>query len=172
MKESIDGACFMLRRRVFQRVGAALAKSHFPNVSSRHLGEWRRYWSSKRRGRGGTYFDISATRYCGTWPISASQVRRRILQLIPWSTWSQYSSFKTMLAWSNLCLLDIILASLFWQHCSRSMWDCFTIIQARCYGDIIEISSYLSNRIHIEFDISTQFSDLRIKTARRIEYRT
>ena len=25
----------------------------------------------------------------------------------------------------NLRLLDIILAALFWQHCSRSMWDCF-----------------------------------------------
>ena len=52
------------------------------------------------------------------------------------------------------------------------LWDCFTIIQARCYGDIIEIFSYLSNRIHIDFDISTQFSDVLIKTARRIEYRT
>ena len=38
---------------------------------------------------------------------------------------SHCSSLNTGLIWSNLHLLDIILAALFWQHCSRSMWDCF-----------------------------------------------
>ena len=41
------------------------------------------------------------------------------------STGSQCNSLNTGLIWSNLRLLDIILAALFWQHCSRSMWDCF-----------------------------------------------
>ena len=37
LKEPIDGACFTLKGRGFQRVGAALEKARFPNVSSRHL---------------------------------------------------------------------------------------------------------------------------------------
>ena len=48
MKGSIDGACFTVRGRGVQRVGAALEKARFLNVSSRHLGELRRYWSFER----------------------------------------------------------------------------------------------------------------------------
>ena len=50
LKELTDGACFTLRGRGFQRVGAVLEKARFPSVSSRrHLGELRIYWSSERR---------------------------------------------------------------------------------------------------------------------------
>ena len=41
LEKSIDRACFTLRGRGFQRIGAALEKARFPNVSSRHLGELR-----------------------------------------------------------------------------------------------------------------------------------
>ena len=59
LKGSIDGSCFTLRSKGFQKVGAALAKARCPNVSSRHLGDLRNYSSSERRCRDGTDFDIS-----------------------------------------------------------------------------------------------------------------
>ena len=67
--------------RGFQRVGAAFAKAHFPNVSSCNRCESRRCWSDEWRGLDGTYeyFGINAASYCKALPFSTLYVRSRIL---------------------------------------------------------------------------------------------
>ena len=68
-------------------------KAHFPNVSSRHLGELQTYWSTKLRGHGGTYFDINATSYCGARSFWALYVKCIISLLILCSMGSDSRSF-------------------------------------------------------------------------------
>ena len=48
--------------------------------------------------------------------------------------WSQCSSLNTGHIWSNLRLLDIILAALFWQYCSQLMWIVLLHIKG-CYNN-------------------------------------
>ena len=148
---SIDGACFTLRSRGFQRVGAALANARFPNVSSRHLGELNIYWSSEWRGAVVVHLLISMLR---------DIVEHGHSMPCRWGAEFCNSSLNTGLIWSNLRLL-YIMTPLSWQHCSRSMWDCFApynrlLQQSRrdvtgginhifcCWS--IEIFPYLCNR--------------------------
>ena len=87
LKWSTDASHFTLGGRGSKVSGLSWRKLvRFPNVSSLHLGELRRYWSSERRGSNCVYVDSNATRSCGAWSFSALQARSRILNgsYAPW----------------------------------------------------------------------------------------
>ena len=117
-------ASFMPRSRWFKKVGAALAKAL--SKSFKPPSWWIEEMLILRTERPLWY--IFWYQYCETLWSMANQSfvgEKPILWLILCSTRSQYSSLNKELIWSNWCILDIILAALFWQHCSQSILKYF-----------------------------------------------
>ena len=122
LNRSGDGDSLISSGILFHRRGAAAWNERLPKYSRRHFTGVSRCWSADRRARLGWYGASKSFRYAGASPFRALYIRRRILNLILYTTGSQWRLKRTGVICAYFLVRVTILAALFWHRWSWLIW--------------------------------------------------